>query len=361
MKLPFALPTMSWNGHERVKAEDCFLFTRQLHVLQHSGVPLLASLQALQEQLDSPALKQVLRKVHQDLLEGRTFSQALAQHPRVFGPVYLGLIRVGETGGLLDDTLRQLAQLLEWEMELRNRLRDALQYPMIVLTTLSIALTVIAVFVLPRFAQMFESFHIPLPIQTRLLIGLSHLISHWGWLMALLALVGVWAWWQYLRTETGLLRWHTWKLRLPLLGQVFLQISMSRFARVTAAMTASGVPILETLALAGEIVNNRYVSSRLRIVRNRVKGGGSLAGAMKSERVFPSIVTQMVTTGEETGRLDELLRSVSDYYDQQVAYSLKRLITLIEPLLIVFVGLGVLLMATAVFVPMWDMVKMFKH
>lgn len=361
MKRLFRWSAIDWKGRRRVKAEDRYLFTRQLHVLQRSGVPLLSGLQALQEQLDSPGLKRVLRQVHQDLLEGRTFSQALAQHPKVFSPVYLGLIRVGEAGGLLDETLQQLAQLLEWDMELRNRLRDALQYPMIVLTTLALALTVIAVFVLPRFAQMFESFRIPLPIQTRLLIAVSHLMSHWGWLMALLAAAGTVAWWRYLHTDEGLLRWHTWKLRVPLLGQVFLQISMSRFARVTAAMTASGVPILETLALAGEIVNNRYMRSRLQVVRNRVKGGSSLAIAMKAERVFPAIVTQMVTTGEETGRLDELLRSVSEYYDQQVAYSLKRLMTLVEPLLILFVGLGVLLMATAVFVPMWDMVKMFKH
>jgi len=356
-----SLPWFGQNGHATVSPEENYLFTRQLHVLQRSGVPLLSGLHALQQQLPSAALRRILVDVHQDLLQGRTFSQALARHPRVFGKIYVGLIRVGEAGGILDDSLEQLAQLLEWELDLRNRLREALQYPIIVLCTLAAALTVMAIFVLPQFAKMFQSFHIALPLQTQLLILISTIISHFGWLLAILTVVAVVAWQAYIHTEAGRLRWHTWKLQLPLLGPVFLQLAMSRFARVTAALNHSGVSILETLALASESVNNSCVQGKLAIVRDRVRGGEPLAGAMKTEPVFPAVVTQMVATGEETGRLDELLRSVSEYYDQQVAYTLKRLITLLEPLLLLVVGLGVLLMATAVFVPMWDLVKLFKQ
>ncbi len=335
--------------------------TRQLHVLQKAGVPLLSSLQALQTQLPSGALKRILRDVHHDLLEGRTFSQALGRYPRVFNPVFRGLIRVGEAGGLLEMVLQQLAQLFEWEIDLNHRLREALQYPIIVLCTLSAALTVMAVFVLPRFAQMFQSFHIALPLQTRLLILISEILTHYGWLIALLAITASVGGWLYLHTDKGRLRWQTMKLHLPILGPIFLQLAMSRFARVTAALNHSGVPILETLALASESVNNRYVKIKLDTVRHRVVAGASLAGALKSEPLFPPIVVQMVATGEETGRLDELLRSISDYYDQQVGYTMKKLITYIEPALLIVVGLGVLLMATAVFVPMWDLVKLFKH
>ncbi len=349
------------NGQTAVSLEESYLLTRQLYVLQKAGVPLLSSLHALQTQLPSGSLKRILRSVHQDLLEGRTFSQALGRYPGMFGPVFLSLIRVGEAGGLLDEVLKQLTQLFEWEIALRQQIKQALQYPMIVLTTLSIAVTIMVVFVLPRFAQMFESFHIPLPFQTRLLIGLSYVVSHYGWLLALLAAGAVFGWVSYIRTVAGRLRWHTWKLRLPLIGPILLQLAMSRVARITAALNHTGVPILETIALAGESVNNTYIRARLELVRSKVRTGEPLATAMRADPLFPPVVVQMVATGEETGRMDELLLSVSEYYDQQIAYTLKRLLTFIEPILLVVVGLGVLLMATAVFVPMWDLVKIFKQ
>jgi len=349
------------NGHTRASLEECYLFTRQLHVLQKSGVPLLSSLSALQAQLPSGAMHRLLRDVHQDLLEGKTFSQALGKHARSLSPVFVSLVRVGEAGGLLVDVLAESAKLFEWEIDLRHRIQGALQYPAIVLLTLSAALAVMATFVLPRFAEMFQSFKITLPLQTRLLIGLSHMLTHYGWLIALVLAGAGAAWWFYLRTESGRLQWHTWKLKLPLLGPIFLQLSMSRATRILAVLNRTGVPILETLELTGRSVNNRYVRSRLDVVRSKVQQGESLASAMKAERVFPAVVVQMVATGEETGQLDELLLSISEYYDQQVDYTVKKLITSIEPILLLVVGLGVLLMATAVFVPMWDLVKIFKQ
>ncbi|MDP3704235.1 MAG: type II secretion system F family protein [Candidatus Omnitrophota bacterium] len=352
------IPSFSSNG--RVSLEDGYLLTRQLHVLQKAGVPLLSGLKALETQLPSSALRPILRDVHQHIMEGRTFSQALARHPKVFGPVFVSLIRVGEAGGLLTEILEQLTRLYEWEIDLRQRLSAALQYPIIVLCTLSAAIVIMASFVLPRFGQMFTSFRIPLPFQTRMLIALSDFMAAYWWLMLLLGIgMGV-AWWMFLQTERGRLRWHTWKLRLPVLGQIFLQLAMSRFARITAALNHAGVPILETLELAGQSVNNRAIRVRLDRVRGKVQGGAPLASAMKAEPIFPPVVVQMVATGEETGRIDELLHSVSEYYDQQVAYTVKRLITYLEPTLLLVVGLGVLLMATAVFVPMWDLVKIFK-
>jgi MSHA biogenesis protein MshG len=349
-----------FSSNGRVSVEDCYLLTRQLHVLQKAGVPLLSSLKALQTQLVSGTLPRVLGEVHQHIMEGRTFSQALARHPEVFSPVFVSMIRVGESGGLLSEILEQLTRLFEWEIDLRQRLKAALQYPIIVLCTLSAAVAVMATFVLPRFGQMFKSFRIPLPFQTRLLIAVSDFLSAYWWLLLLVGIGVAVGWWFFLQSSAGRLRWHTWKLRLPILGPVFLQLSMSRFARMTAALNHAGVPILETLELASQSVNNRAIRLRLDQVRGRVQGGEPLAAAMKTEPMFPPIVVQMVATGEETGRIDELLHSVSDYYDQQVAYTVKRLITYIEPLLLLVVGLGVLLMATAVFVPMWDLVKIFK-
>lgn len=344
----------------RVPLEDCYLFTRQLAVLQRAGVPLLSSLHALKDQVGPGPLCNVLDRLRQDLLEGRTLSQALARHPRAFSPVYLGLTRVGESGGVLSEVLDQLTKLLEWEIDLRQQIRSALQYPLIVLVTLACALGVMAVFVLPRFAEMFASFKIALPLQTRLLIGLSQLMGRYGVLLVLFAAglaAGAWAW---VRTSGGRRLWDEWQLRLPIVGPLIVQLAMSRIARILAALNHSGVPILETLELAANSVGNRYLQERLMAVEARVREGQPLAAAMRAEPAFPPVVVQMVATGEETGRLDDLLTSVSEYFDHQVKHALKRLITYVEPVLLVVVGLGVLVLATAVFVPMWDLVKMFK-
>ncbi len=344
-----------------VGLEECYLLTRQLSVLQRVGVPLLSSLEALQAQLPpSGPASAMLRDVRQDLLAGKAFSQALQRHPGVFGPVFIGLIRVGEAGGLLEEVLRQLAQLLEWEIELRNRIRAALQYPVVVLGVLTLAVTIVLVFVVPRFENLFRSFEVPLPLPTRLLLGVSWCVSHYGWAMGLAAAglgVGVW---RFLRTAAGRFWWHRWQLRLPVVGPLFLQLALSRFARLVAALNHSGVPMVETLALAGESVNNTYVQQRIARVCDRVKGGESLAEALGVDRLFPPVLVQMVASGEATGRVDELLQGLSEYYDQQFDYAVRRLILLIEPALLIVVGVGVLLMAMGVLLPMWSLVRVVR-
>jgi MSHA biogenesis protein MshG len=330
-------------------------------MLQKSGVPLLSSLFALERQTTLPPVKRILSAIRQDLLRGKPFSQALGRHPRMFSPVYRNLVRVGEVGGVLDQMLWQLAKLFEWELGVRTRLREALTYPMIVIVTLIVALTLTLALVLPQFSQMFLSFRIQLPLQTRLLIGFSHLVSHYGWLLLLLAVASGFGLASCLRTDAGRDWWHAAQLRLPIVGRFILEFTISRFARVTASLTRSGVPILETLTLASESLSNRAVKRRLESVYRRVKGGTSLGSALAAEPMFPAMVTQMVATGEETGRLDELLHHVSEYYEQQVTIGLRRLITYLEPALLLVISLGVLLMAIAVYLPMWDLVKVFKQ
>ncbi len=344
-----------------VSLEDRYLLVRQLQVLQKAGVPLLASLNALEAQVPSGALQRTLKAISQDLLNGYTLSQAFARYPHSFDPMFIGLIKIGEAGGLLDAVLTRLADLCAWELELRSTIRQALQYPAIVLLTLAGALSIMVAFVLPRFEQLFSSFHTKLPIQTRVILALSHVMTHYGWLAGGAVVIGALAVWGYRRTERGRVWWDHALLRLPVLGPVVLQLGMSRMARAVSALSGSGVPMLETLALAGQSVNNRYIQEGLGGVVDRVKGGEALASALKSEHLFPAIVIQMVATGEEAGHLDELMRHVSDYYDQQVTYLLKKLLTYVEPALLILMGLGVLVMASAVLVPMWDLVKLFKH
>lgn len=355
---------MEWKKFGRVRAiglEDRYLFARQLHVLQRAGVPLLSSLRALEEQLPSGHFREIIALVGRDLTNGHTLSQAFARHSQAFDPVFVSLIKVGESGGLLEDVLKRIADLTLWEMDLRAKIMQALQYPLIVVGTLIAALSMMMIFVLPRFAGFFQSLKISLPLQTRLVIGLGQIMGRYGLLFFLFFLAGGILVWRVLRTESGKLWWHQKVLHLPILGSLFVQLMMSRFARTVSALTASGTPILDTLQLAGESLNNKHIERGLIQVQERVRGGETLARAIASIHLFPPIVVQMVSTGEETGRLDEMLHSVADYYDQQATYLVRKLVTYVEPALLIVVGVGVLLMATAVLVPMWDMVKLFKQ
>lgn len=348
------------DASRRVSLADRYLFMRQLHVLQKAGVPLLSSLGALEAQLPAGALKHTIQAISRDLLNGSGLSQAFARHPRSFPPLVISLLRIGEAGGLLEQMLKRLAELCEWEMELQSRLKQALFYPLIVLGVLAVGVLLMVTVVLPQFVHLFASWQLSLPWPTRLLLGASVVVTRFGWLFALLGLSGVFALAAWLRTEAGRLRWHTLQLRLPLVGPLFVQLAMARFARAMAALTASGVPVLETLALSGESVNNSYIQRALCAVQERVKGGARLAQALGEDGLFPPAVLQMVATGEETGHMDELLQSVADYYDQQAAYLLRTLVTAIEPALLIVVGVGVLVMASAVLLPWWDLVKVFK-
>lgn len=345
----------------RVSREHCYFFVRQLYVLHNAGVPLLFGLKAIETQLSPGPLKRVLRALAEDLLNGKTLSQALRRYPESFDPFFVGIIRIGESSGLLEQTLKRLADFLAWELDLKGKIQQSLQYPMITLSILLLAVILMVSFVLPRYAQLFGSLHIPLPLQTRFLMFLSRFLVQFGWLLLLGAALGAMAFWRAIHTPGGRSWWHGLLLRSPLLGPVLLQLTMSRFARTVAALSASGLPLLETLELAGEIVDNMRIKEALVRVCERVKGGEAFARALQAEPLFPATVIQMVSTGEEAGHLDELLQSVSDYYDQEATLQVKQLLTYIEPVLLVCVGAGVLLMATAVFVPMWDLVKVFKH
>jgi MSHA biogenesis protein MshG len=330
-------------------------------VLQRAGVPLLSSLHSLERQSPSGPLKAAVHALLADLAEGHTFWQALARHPETFDAAMISMARVGETGGQLAETLTRLTAFYEWELELGAKLRQAMQYPLIVVGILIVAVASMMVFVLPRFSAFFASLRIELPLATRLIMAVSQATARYGWL-AVLGLIGAGlAVWRLVRTPRGRLLWDRWLLRLPILGPILLQLAMARLSRTVAALTASGVPILETLALAGASVNNEDIQQRLSGVSERVRDGAALSDALEADGLFPPMVVQMVATGEQTGKLDELLAHVGEYYDQQVAYIVRGLLTTVEPILLIVVGAGVLLMAVAVLVPMWDLVKLLKQ
>lgn len=346
---------------DKVSLEELNLFTRQLVTLQRAGLPLLLSLGALREQTSNACFKSVIREITTDIEGGNSLSVALSNHPNIFNELYVNMVKAGEAAGTLDDMLERLAQLGEDELLMRSRIKSAVRYPMIVVVTLVIAFFVIVGFVLPRFAALFAGFKITLPLPTRILLGTSVFMKRFWFLVLIVIIGGIIGFLRFINSKTGRPIWDNFKLKVFVFGQLILMITMSRFSRVTAVLLKSGLPILHILDLVKKTVGNVIIERSIEHIKSSVAEGKGISEPMKVSRLFPPMVVQMVAIGEETGKIDELLLRVADYYDSQIDYTLKNLTTLIEPILIFFLGLMVLVMSLAIFLPMWNMVQLFRR
>jgi MSHA biogenesis protein MshG len=346
---------------KRVVARDLILFTRQLETMLDSGLPLLTALDILHQQSIHPRLKPAINRVRADVEQGSTLTEAMRRHPRVFPPLYANLIHAGEEGGLIVPMLDRLATLLESEAETEQRIRSATFYPILIVAELLLAFTVLLKFVLPRFASLFRKFGAELPLPTRILIGISDFSeNHWGVVLIGLA-AGITGTVLWIRTERGR-RWaDRTLLRMPILGSIFLKASMSRVARVLSALIAGGTPIVQALEIAKGVAGNRLIADDLETMRNGVVAGTGLADSVRGSEFFPPLVLKMMAVGEETGALDKMLYRVSRYYDQDVDYLVKNLSTAIEPVLLAVLGAAVLFTALAVFLPLWNLMNVFRH
>ncbi len=346
---------------KRVEARDLILFTRQLETMLDSGLPLLSALDTLHQQSSHPRLKPAINRVRADVEQGSTLTEAIRRHPRVFPQLYANLIHAGEEGGLIVPMLDRLATLLESEAETEQRIRSATFYPILIVAELLLAFLVLLKFVLPRFASLFRKFGAELPLPTRILIGISDFTEkNWAVVLVLLA-AGIAGGVLWIRTERGR-RWaDRTLLKLPILGQIFLKASMSRVARVLSALIAGGTPIVQSLEIAKGVAGNRIIADDLETMRNGVVAGTGLADSVRGSEFFPPLVLKMMAVGEETGALDKMLFRVSRYYDQDVDYLVKNLSTAIEPVLLAVLGAAVLFTALAVFLPLWNLMNVFRH
>ena len=262
---------------------------------------------------------------------------------------------------MLDDVLTRLAALMEHEQETRMRVQQAIRYPLLVIAVISIAFPVLVMFVIPKFSALFARFHTELPLPTKILLGAHFIISrYWPVVIAAMVILAFW-FRRFIETKSGRYAWDSVKLRIPVLGQILLKISLSRFSRITALLSASGIPIINTLEIARDSLSNRVMADSIDNIIQGIGEGRGIAEPMKISGLFPGIVIQMVKIGEETGKLNELLLKVSDYYDSQVDYAVKNLTVLIEPALIFTLGIMVLTMALAIFMPMWNLISVFSH
>lgn len=341
----------------KVQHVDLLLFSRQIHTLLKSGVPIMRALSGLQESAINPAMKEVIRDVRESLEAGRELSMSLARHPEVFNPFYISMVRVGEATGLLDEIFLRLFDHLEFERYMREQVKSALRYPMFVVIAMAVAIVVVNVFVIPAFAKVFEGFGAELPLMTKILLGFSNFMVAWWPAMLVGTIAAVLAFRAWVGTTAGRMQWEAIALRFPIAGKIVRKAAMARFARSFALGMRSGVPVMQALTNSSQTVDNTYIAAKIEGMRDTVERGESVVRAAIASGFFSPVVLQMISVGEESGALDDMLEEVGQMYQREVEYELKTLGQQIEPILIVSLGILVLVLALGIFLPMWDLGK----
>jgi MSHA biogenesis protein MshG len=335
--------------------EDILLFSRQMYSLNKAGIPILRALAGLQASAIKPAMVELLKDICSSLDQGRPLSEALARHTKVFGTFYVSMIQVGEMTGQLTKIFLHLHEHLEFERGVGERVKQAMRYPMFVISAMAIAMVVINIFVIPVFAKVFATYSAELPLITRGLLAFSNGMLNW-WYVLLPGCIGIVVLTRrYLHTPEGRYRWDTRKLKLPIFGDILLKASLARFARSFALSNQSGVPLGQALTVVAQTVDNAFIGSRIEQMRDGIERGESITHSAIATGIFTPVVLQMIAVGEETGELDDLLLAIADMYERETDYSIKSLSTAIEPLLLVLLGGMVLLLALGVFLPMWSL------
>lgn len=335
--------------------DDLIMFSRQMFSLAKAGLPLDRALKGLEASLTNLKFQRVLKDVIVGLENGMSLAAALGRHPKVFSQLFLSLIHVGENTGRLDLAFKEVGKYLELEKQTRQQIKSATRYPMFVLAAITVALAVITVFVIPVFADTFERLGAQLPWQTVLLIDISNFVVNY-WLIILLLIGGsIVTALRYVNSESGRLVWDRKKLGLPLAGNVFERIALARFSRTFSMVMRAGVPIVQGLTIVAGAVGNAFIGANVILMREGVERGESLYRTATNSKMFSPLVLQMISVGEETGTIDELLTEAADFYDAEVEYDLRRLSDAIEPILISFIAVLVLILALGVFLPIWDL------
>ena len=340
---------------KKVTSMDVQLFSRQMYTLLKAGVPIMRGLAGLQESAVSPAFGRVIKDVRESLDAGRELSAAMARHPTVFTSFYLSMVRVGEMTGRLDEVFLRLFDHLEFDRDMRARVKSATRYPSFVIAAMLIAIVIVNIFVIPQFETVFAGFKAELPLMTRILIGASAFtVAYWPALLAV-TIAGVAGFKAWLRTVSGRYAWDRVKLRFPVAGKILLKGTMARFARSFALSSSSGVPIVQALTVVSQTVDNAYLCAQVEKMRDGVERGDSILRTSVAAGVFTPVVLQMIAIGEESGSLDELMDEIAQMYEREVDYELKTLSAQIEPILIGFLGAMVLVLALGIFLPIWDL------
>jgi len=338
LAVPASLSIFSW---KKVSQQELLHFTQELSTLLAAGLPLDRSLSVLANLVEGKEFAPIVRRLLEGVRSGKAFSATLGEHPEVFPRLYVNMVRAGEAGGILEGVLRNLADYLERSLNLKEELRSALTYPFLLATVAGLSLIVLFIYVIPKFSLIFKDVNQALPWMSKLLIDFSYGLSQYGWIALLLFFAAVVGGAFYIRSPEGRLEWDRLRLRLWILGDLFTKLEVARFSRTLAALLKGGVPLLDALGTVQGVVTNRILGRALALVQNKVREGKGMVGPLTESGFFPSLALQMIAVGEETGRLEGMLSNVADHYDQEVKRTTKRLTSVLEPALILGMGLVV--------------------
>jgi MSHA biogenesis protein MshG len=348
-------------GPEKVNPVDLIMFCRQMYTITKSGIPLVRGIRGLAAGLKHLEFQRVLNDVAVRLEGGSSLSVAMAKHPKVFGNLFVSMINVGESTGSLDEVFAQMAFYMERDEATRKSIKSATRYPLFVLIALAVGIAVVNVAVIPKFADMFKQFKAELPIVTKILIGTSNLFVNYWWALLLTVGAVVGGLWYYVNTPQGALLWGQKKLKLPVIGHIIDRASMARYARSFSLMLRAGVPLNQALTLCSRAIDNPYLAMKIDRIRRGIERGDSLLRTHMQAEMLSPLVLQMIAVGEESGKVEELLAEVADFYEREVDYDLKKLSDSIEPILIVIMAGFVTILALGIFLPMWDMYSVQKN
>ena len=348
---------LSFGTAQRIKTRDIVIFTRQFATMINAGLPLVQSLNILAQQTENKALAEVTRAVVYDVEAGNTLADAFAKHPRAFSDLYVNMVAAGEAGGILDTILQRLATFLEKNDALVRKVKGAMVYPAVIMSVAVIAIAVLLIFVIPVFQEMFASVNLELPLPTRIVIGLSaFLIGYWYLILA--AIGGVFfGIRRYYATVNGRKQIDSALLHSPVLGDLIRKSAVSRFTRTLGTLISSGVSILEGLEITAKTAGNMVIHDAVMASRQSIAGGETIAAPLEKSKVFPPMVISMIAVGEQTGGLDEMLSTIADFYDEEVDVAVSALLSLMEPVMIVVLGVVVGGMVVAMYLPIFDMMN----
>lgn len=340
---------------QKVTIDELIMFSRQMSSLTRAGVPITNGMRGLANTIRNPLLSETLNTIADDLEKGNTLSTTLSKHPKLFNDLYVSMIHVGENTGRLDESFRQMGAYLELERQTARSIKQATRYPTFVMIAIGFAIGIINVFVIPAFKSVFESFGSEMPWQTRALINVSDFTVNY-WYLIIGAMLLVWILFKrWVKTEDGLRTWDRIKLRFPLVGSIFYRALLGRFSRTFSVVLKAGIPIEQGLSIVSRAMGNIYLGEKVADMRKGIERGEGFTATAHKADMFSPLVMQMLAVGEETGRVDEMLEEVANFYEEEVDYDLKNLASAIEPILIIAIGIMVLILALGVFLPLWEL------
>ena len=341
----------------KITMRDIVIFTRQFSTMINAGLPLVQALDILSNQSENPALKDITRQVVYDVESGNTLADALRKHPKAFNELYVNMVAAGEAGGILDTILLRLAVFIEKNDALARKVKGAMIYPGVIFSVAGVAISALLFFVIPTFQKMFEEANVPLPMPTRVVIGMSKFLQGYWWVIGISVFVLMRVYKTWHATPNGTLTVDRLMLKAPVLGDVVRKSAVSRFTRTLGTLISSGVSILEGLEITAKTSGNRVIHDAIMESRASIAGGDTISAPLKKSNVFPPMVISMINVGEQTGGLDEMLTKIADFYDDEVDAAVGGLLAMMEPMMIVFLGIVVGGMVVAMYLPIFDMVS----